>query len=106
MRLNVEKKLITGKFFLKIQVAELSLDEKLKIEKFGAPLISIAPKEVYFANKFRQELPLHAINHEFEFRSEDDANAFFERISSSMKQAIAELRLKTDQFSGAKEYDF
>ncbi len=106
MRLNVEKNLIAGKYRLKVEVAELSTEEKQQIEKFGAPWVSIAPKTVWFASKYRDELHLDQINHEFEFTNESDANLFIEALTQSIKRAITELRAKKDQFTGSKEYDF
>lgn len=106
MKVIFDKKLENGKYNVRIDVTEYSVDEVEKIKRFGPPIVSIAPKNVYNGGRMRDSLPLYDLNYDFEFDLEREAINFVELMKGRIKIAILNLKERKDNFSGKNELQF
>lgn len=106
MKIIFEKKLENGKYFVRINISQYSAEEIDKIQRFGAPRISIEPKAIYTSGTgWVRVLPLHNLNHDFEFPTEGEAVAFVNVMGERIKAGIQTLKNKKDSFSGSAELE-
>ncbi len=106
MKVVIEKKLEAGKYHVSINVSDYSQGEIEKIKKFGAPEISISPKNIYRNGSIVSSLPIHDMNYDFKFDTEVLANNFSETMTNRIKTAVETLKSKKDEFSGKNELTF
>jgi DNA primase catalytic subunit len=106
MKLSINQEIRGGRYYVQISVLELSDDERERILKFGAPMISIEPQVVLSPERKRlTALPLHQIDRAFVFLDEESAKNFSILIKERVKEAIHNLKSIKDDFSKNEEYE-
>ena len=111
MKLRIEKKLEDGEYRIDIETSAFTQDEQQKIDKFGSPVVSLDPKHVFERNNqgtfiIQTSLPIHAFNHSFTFKVEHEAEVFVQSMTDRIREAITDLKSRTDHFTGENEYEF
>ena len=103
MKVVLDKRLESGKYYVRINISEYTPEEVEKIKVFGAPMISISPKRLFLNGRFVSDLPLHSMNFDFDFDTEAQANSFVTGMTQKIKDAVETLKARKDQFSGKDE---
>lgn len=108
MKFAINREIKSGKYIVAVSVKEITDDERAKIIKFGAPMVSISPKAVLSSGgySYTSTVPLHSLNYVFEFSTKDEADDFNNNLLANIKEAVQTLKNYKDDFSLSKEYDF
>ena len=105
MKLNIDKEIKGGRYYVYIVISELTGEERDKIIKFGSPEISIEPNTAFYKGKYVSKLPLHNFNQTFVFENATDANQFEGIIKNRTRRVLTGLRSFKDNFSKEAEYE-
>ena len=107
MKLKVTKSMVASKFQVYISATDFTEEERKLFAKFGDPLIDISPIEIVLQRnplgrpiKTTNFVSLSTLKILNIFEKENEANAFTEKISLEVKNAMEILRTKKDSFSG------
>lgn len=88
-----------------VSVIDILPEEKEQILKFGSPLISLAPKSIWYQKGIAKEIPLHDFSPVFVFAEEDEANEYVKIIKGRIIDAVKQLKNRKDNFSKKEEYE-
>jgi hypothetical protein len=99
MKVYIGRNLLAGQFTVQVSVSEFTLEEKKRIEKFGAPLINFTPRLINYRGQYKYDIPLNDINFAFGFNSEAEATQFATTIKERISGAVIAWKAKKDNFS-------
>ena len=93
MRLKVKKLLRGGEYFVSFENVDFTVEETERIEKFGMP-------NVDFSQDGLGARKLNEIDLSLKGQSEEDAEQLISSIRQNIRDAVAELTAKVDNFTG------
>ncbi|SRR6266404_1419562 len=102
MKVNVERQLNAGTYFVAFRVADFSAEEIQRMQSFGVPTVAmfhgINPRQAL-------RLGLNQINEKWKagFVSESEAREYETRVLKDIRDAIQSLRDKKDEFTSSSE---
>lgn len=105
MKVKIQKELKQGSYIVTVTVFDLTEEDQKRMEKFGFPSISVAPKWVSYRGRTVTEVPINDMSYIFVFPNEGEANTFADSMRRRIENAITDLKSKRDTFTNDETID-
>jgi hypothetical protein len=105
MKLTVNRQLAGGIYFVSFNVSDFTPEEIQKMESFGVPSVGMMLNGP--GNRSSVVLSLNRIApaHRAAFSTDEEAEGYVDGVVRQVREAIAHLRLRTDDFTSSSEVD-
>ena len=106
MKLKVNRKLDSGRYFVDFTATDFTTDEVIKMASFGIPAIDLQFHNQMGA-QIKSKIPLNKVSPQFKaaFTTEQEAVEYQEKVVSQIREAMRVLRERKDDFSSDEEVE-